>query len=113
MRPDLRLILERLLKDHEPDGLVPLDSIGEAVGAMSITPAEIEALIDALEGAGRRVDTRETAGAVVHLRAVLAAARQLKSEGAERPTLEHIAERSGLSRQAVGQALALARVMQR
>ncbi len=113
MRPDLEAILERLLSQSEAEGFVALDAIGEAVGAMSITHAEIEALIDALEQAGRQVDTRETGSAVVHLRAVLVAARELKASGSPRPTLEQIADRSGLSRQAVGQALALARVMQR
>ncbi|MCA9645618.1 MAG: hypothetical protein H6718_30280 [Polyangiaceae bacterium] len=113
MRPDLKVILERLLSESEGQALVPLDAIGEAVGAMNITHAEIEALIDALESAGRQVDTRETGSAVVQLRAVLVAARELKASGHERPTVERIAEHSGLSRQAVGQALALARVMQR
>ena len=109
----LQAVLDKLLANSNSEGFVALDTIGEAVGAMSITHTEIEDLIDALESAGRRVDTRETGSAVIHLRAVLVAARALKADGVANPNVQRIAEHSGLSRQAVGQALALARVMQR
>jgi len=113
VRAELKLILDSLLIASADESLIALDDLGEALGATAIRHAEIEVLIDALEGAGKRVDTRETGSAVVNLKAVLVAARELKAQGTPAPSVSAIAERSGLATQAVTQALALARVMQR
>lgn len=113
MRPELKRILDSLLRTSGDEPLIALDDLGEAIGATAISHAEIEVLIDALEGAGKRVDTRETGSAVVNLKSVLLAARELKARGTAAPTVAAIAAHSGLTTQAVSQALALARVMQR
>ncbi len=113
MRTELKRILDSLLQASGDESLIALDDLGEAVGDIAVSHAEIEALIDALESAGKRVDTRESGSAVVNLKSVLSAARELKARGGGAPTVAAIAARSGLSTQAVSQALALARVMQR
>jgi hypothetical protein len=92
---------------------VTLDAIGEAIGARPVSPAEIEAIIDALEARGVRVVGPEGGGGEERLRVVVTTARALVAELGRKPRPAEIAERSGLTEDEVRRALALAQVMQR
>jgi hypothetical protein len=113
LRGELQTVLERLLDDSKEGGEVALDAVGDAIGAMFVTTDEIDLLLSGLEARGRTVSAPVDAGAESHLRAVVAAARALKSRERVRPTLLAVAEQAGLTREQVLVALALLRVMQR
>lgn len=112
VRPLLQPVLAALLADSEHDHLVTLDAVGEALGTLAITPEDIDALLAALEAAGRNIVGPEGGGGEARLLRVLAAARALRDEGT-RPSVPAIAVRTGLREDEVRSALALARVMQR
>jgi len=110
LRPELAQVLDDLLR--RPERSLSLDSIGDAIGALFVTPDEIGAILDALEGAGRSIAV-EQSSARQSLAGVLGAARELSRELGRKPTALEIAERSGLSLDAVRTALLFARVLQR
>jgi len=112
-RPSVQGVLSSLLAASEDSRSVSLDQIGEALGTLAVTADEIDALITALEGAGRHIESPSGAQGVERLQKVLVAARALKAELGRAPSTQEIASRSGLSLEAVGHALALAKVMQR
>ena len=113
LRQAVRQVLEALVRASEATGEITLDEVGEAVGTMAIAPAEIEALLDALEARGRRVVAPQGGSGETHLRHVLHAARTLRAELGRTPTPDEIAARSGLSLVDVRRALALSQVMRR
>jgi hypothetical protein len=113
VRAEVLAIVDALLEASEPTKEITLDAIGDAIGAKAITPDEIDALITALEAAGRVIVGPKGGDGEDHLRAVLGAARALTPELGRRPTTAEIAERSGLTLLEVRHALALAKVMQR
>ena len=113
MSPELEEVVEGLLAASTDSRVVSLDEIGDAIGTRAVTTADIEAILAALEARARRIVGKDTGRGVDNLRAVLAATRALASELGRKPTLDEIVARSGLSRDAVHHALALARVMQR
>jgi hypothetical protein len=92
---------------------ISLDEVGHALGSLSVSTGEIEAIFSMLEAAGREVGTREAGGVEAHLKLVVNAARALKAESTARPSVSDIATASGLSRDEVLAALFLLRVMQR
>jgi len=103
--------VERLIAENERD--VSLDQLGDALGTMAVTPAELEAIVDELEARGRRVGEAASPSPTATLQRVLRAARELGAELGRRPTPDEIRERAGISSEAMHHALALARVMQR
>lgn len=113
MRPELQTIVEDLLAASADSREIHLDAIGEAIGARAITTPEIEAIMDALDAAGRRIVGPQGGGGEDSLKAVIATARTLGPELGRKPTVAEIAARSGLSEEEVRHALALAKVMQR
>ena len=92
--------------------VVSLDRIAEAIGATAVTTQDIEAILDALEAAGRRVET-ERADPPAALAQVLKAARSFSAVSGRRPTIPEIAQHSGLSVGEVRFALLYARVLVR
>lgn len=112
MRAELQEICAQLLAASAADGQVALDAIGDAIGARRVEIAEIEALIAALEDAGRRIIGPEGGGGEGRLGRVLTAARKLRAAGVT-PTIAAIVAETGMTHDAVRHALALARVMQR
>lgn len=106
-------IVDALLEASASSGEVTLDALGDAIGARAITPAEIDAMIGALEGAGRKVVTPAGGAGEARLSAVVAAARALAPVLGRKPTASEIAARAGLSADEVRHALALLKVMQR
>ncbi|MDB5216549.1 MAG: hypothetical protein JWO86_4476 [Myxococcaceae bacterium] len=112
MRAELQAIVDALLAASAASGEVQLDAVGEAIGAMAITAPEIEAIIDALDKAGRRLVGPEGGAGEDRLKAVVAAARTLTPALGRKPTVAEIATQSGLSEAEVRHALALVKVMQ-
>lgn len=80
LRPPIARVLAELLAASEADKEVSLDRIGEAIGAMAITPDEIDGLMKALEAEGRRITSPEGGGGEERLRQVLVSARALGPE---------------------------------
>ena len=122
LRPELSRIVERLLSRKTSS--VSLDDLGEAVGVLTISTDEIDAMVAALEAAGRSVGAEDgavtrrernedTAPGEKFLSEVLAAARALRHGLGRSASPAEIAARSGLTLENVRHALALARVMQR
>lgn len=103
-------IIEKLLAGST--GAIALDAVAEAIGAAALTPQDIEAVFDALEAAGRRVES-ETRDPPAALAKVLAAVRSFSAVSGRRPTLPEIAVHSRLSLGEVRFALLYARVLVR
>lgn len=112
MRKELLAIVEVLLARTPAGGTLTIDDIGEAIGLRAVSPPEIDAMIDLLERAGRKVASPEGQRGESYLKVVVAAARALRAEG-KTPRAEDIAARTGLSREDVEHALSLVKVMQR
>jgi len=110
MRPAVAVILQTLLARDE--SALSLDTIGDAIGAIAITPDEIEELFGALEAAGRQVE-RTTPNVREHLGVVLREARRLRQQLKAPPTVESIAAATGLDESAVRAALLYASVLGR
>lgn len=111
--PALRPIVERLLAESEDAREVHVDAIGEAIGTVNAGPAEIDAIFQALEAAGRTIVAPEGADLPAKLRVVLIATRQLAMRLGRRPTLAEIAAESGLPVEVVRHALAFGRILGR
>jgi hypothetical protein len=113
LRPELATVLTTLLAASEDSRTVELDAIGEALGVLSVSTDEIDALIGALEAAGREVTAPSGGGIEQHLGSVVKAVRALSVTLARKPTLDEVAAQAGLGVEQVRLALALLRVMQR
>ena len=113
MRAAVQAVLDRLLAASEAKKELTIDQVGETLGTMRIDPTEIEALLVALEGAGRRVIVPTGATGIASLKVVLPATRVLASELGRRPTVDEIAQKTSLSVADVRRALLLAQVMGR
>ena len=114
LRSELVLVLNQLLAASESTLHVELDAIGAAVGALSVSTDEIDALLRELEERGREIVAPSGGGAERHLGQVVAAARKLKASSPEqKPSLSEVAREAGLDEKQVLVALALLRVMQR
>ncbi len=111
--PSLEPVLARLLAESSGARRVTLDEVGEALGVLAVSADDVDALLTALEAAGRRVVGPEGARGVEGLRRVIPAARQLTASLGRRPTVAELVERTGLSEAEVRRALALASVMGR
>jgi len=110
MRPEIEAILQQLLAGSE--SVIALDTIGEVIGAQSISQDEIELLFAKLEAAGRFVGA-PTSQVKQHLAPVLEHARRLKRERQGTPSVTEIAAATGLSAAEVRAALLFASVMGR
>ena len=91
---------------------ITLDELGDVVGVRSITAAQIEALIVALEEAGVAVGGDQQPDLKQLLKTVLHTALMLRKQG-ERPNAAKIAEKSGLSPSAVKIALLYSEVIRK
>jgi hypothetical protein len=78
-----------------------------------VTAPEIEAIIDALDAAGRKLIGPEGGAGEDRLKAVVSAARTLAPTLGRKPTVAEIATHAGLSEDEVRHALHLVKVMQR
>ncbi len=89
-----------------PDGL-SLNELGEELLRKPVTYADIDEIIGALEEAGINLDNPTPQPRPEDLVQVLAAVRALTSETGNRPSVEEIAARAGLTVSAVRRALQL------
>ncbi|MFT3922168.1 MAG: hypothetical protein QM778_06510 [Myxococcales bacterium] len=112
LRPELQDVVARLIASAERAEL-SVDEVGEALGTLSVSTLEIEAVFAALEAAGGSVRAPGGGGTELHLKRVVEAARAIRAERELRPTLKEIAARAELTREQVLNALFLLRIMQR
>jgi hypothetical protein len=112
VRSELQSIVDALLEASASSNEVTLDALGDAIGTRAITPPEIDAMISALEDAGRKVVGPQGGAGEDRLKKVVATARALGPELGRKPTVSEIADRAGLSVEDVRHALALLKVMQ-
>ena len=112
MTPFLDAVLAGLLAASEDARTVRLDDIGDAIGTAPVTADAIDALIDALERAGRKVGGAEGLSGVEALHRVVDAARQLVAQG-QRPKVTDLVHATGLAEGEVRKALLFARVLGR
>jgi hypothetical protein len=110
MRREVDSILRRLLAIDARD--ISLDRIGDEIGAAPISQDEIEALLQHLERAGKRIGS-PSMEVRRHLRPVLEQARRLKAQSHATPNVVAIAEATGLTVAEVRAALLFASVMGR
>jgi hypothetical protein len=113
LRPDLKRIVDVLLQRSRDSGQVSLDAIGEAVGVLAISTVEVDAMLEALESAGRAVVGAGELSGEASLRAVVTSIRALSGSLGRRPNHTEIANHAGLTLEQVRHALFLARIMQR
>lgn len=105
--------MEQLLQSSQSSGEVSLDAIGEALGVRAVSVDEVDAIIQALEDAGRSVVGAGELRGEASLRAVVTSIRALSGSLGRRPTPAEIAQHAGLTLAQVRHALFLARIMQR
>lgn len=111
----LRPIIAALLDAFPPGDDIPLDAIGDAIGASRIGVDEIELAFDVIEKEGRTIakEPNELGAGKKRLNAVIDAGRRLRGKLGRTPTRKEIAKESKLTEDEVQHALALAKVMQR
>jgi hypothetical protein len=105
MREAVRAVLQELLARHPEGGHVHLNDLAEVIGTRVVTTDEIDALIGALETAGRRVGEPLDGGDVTVLREVLESVQRLRAYLGRRPTVGEIAADSGHADHEVRRAL--------
>lgn len=113
LRSELQQVIEQLLRESEASRQVTLDQIGDAIGARAVSYVDVDAVIDALESAGRVVEAGAKPRGEEHLQVIVRSIRELSLQLGRRPTQLEIAERTGLTQADVSHALQLARIMQR
>ncbi|MDX2051653.1 MAG: sigma-70 domain-containing protein [Polyangiaceae bacterium] len=111
LRQELIAVVQDLLAS--PGATIELDAIGDRLGALAVTPPELEEVFAHLERAGRRVggDTSELPSGA--LGQVIDAARELRLELGRAARVSEVAARAGLPEDRVRAALLLVQVMQR
>ncbi len=105
MRPVVEAILTELLARHAEGEHVHLNDLAEVIAGRAVTPEEIEAVVDRLEAAGRRVGEPLDERDVAVVSRVLDSARRLRTALGRRPTVGEIASDTGQPPHAVRRAL--------
>lgn len=115
LRAELQQIVERLLQESQAAGAdqISLDQLGDAVGTLPVSTADVDLMIEALERAGRVVAAGDKPRGEEHLHLVIRSIRELSASLGRRPTQQEIAEHTGLTQADVSHALQLTRIMQR
>jgi hypothetical protein len=111
--PKLVAVAEKLLASSAESKTISLDAMGGAIDLVPVSTEDVDALMSALEAAGRRIVGPEGARGAGNLRRVLPAARALTAKLGRSPTLAEIAAETGIGADDVRHALALGRVMGR
>ncbi len=107
LRPELQTIFDQLMTAH-PEG-PSLDDVSDATWNRSLSYADIDELIGALEEAGVDLDPPEAPPRAEELVQVLTAARALTQEQGQRPGVAEIAARAGVPVSVVRRVLLLGR----
>ncbi len=90
-----------------------LDAVGEEAARVGLANDEVEPVFVELESRGITVSAPQGGRGEANLQLVLAAARGLREAYGRTPTAAELAAATGLAREDVRQALALAKVLQR
>ena len=106
-------MVEQLLAGSVGSGEISIDVIGDAIGVRAVSVQEVDAIVQALEDAGRTVVGAGELRGEESLRAVLGSIRSLTGALGRKPSQAEIAEHAGLSIEQVRHALFLVRIMQR
>ena len=107
LSPHLQDLFDTIRAAH-PDGLT-LDELSEELSTKSVTYADIDELIGALEDEGLDLAGPATVARPADLVLVLETVRALIAETGGKPSAEALAERAGLSPTVVRRALRLGR----
>jgi hypothetical protein len=111
LAPPLAAVVERLLSRFSAE--IPLDAIGEETALVTGRAEDVDAVVGALEKAGRRiagaVSEASEAGGPALLATVLKTARALQVTSGRTPTAPEIARACGLAEGDVRRALGFAR----
>lgn len=105
--------MEALLAASEDTRTLDIDAIGEALGTEVATGADVEAVFDALETAGRTIVSPEGGYLKGRLGDVLTAARAIAAATGRRATIAAIAAATHLREDEVRHALAFGRILGR
>jgi hypothetical protein len=103
-------IIATLLSENAE--VVSLDAVADAIGALPVTMADIEAVFQGLEDAGRRIES-ERRDPPAALAQVLSTVRSFSAVSGRKPNVAEIAQHSGLSVAQVRFAMLYARVLVR
>jgi hypothetical protein len=109
LRPELQAVFDALMKAH-PEGPT-LDDLSDETWDKSLSYADIDELIAALEEAGFDLEGSEPPPRPEELVQALAAARALAAETGKRPSVDEIAARAGLTAATVRRALRMGRAI--
>ncbi len=93
--------------------MLPLDRVAEAIGALSVSSDDIDAIFGWLEQHGRVIGEPTLGPASLSLPQVLSTARLLRTSLGRTPKAAEIAEQSGLTLDAVQRALLFSKILQR
>lgn len=113
LRPALLAVVDALLAASEDARTVDIDAIGDALGTEVATGADVEAVFDALEAAGRTIVAPEGGHLKARLGDVLAAARSIGAATGRRATIGEIAAATDLREDQVRHALAFGSILGR
>ena len=113
LRPELDQIVQKLTADSAATLEVSLDALGDAIGTLSVSYVEIDAMIAALEVRGRKVSAGTEPRGEADLRLLVPAVREFFASHGRRPSIAELSARIGLPSERVKHALLLARIMQR
>jgi hypothetical protein len=113
LRPALAAVVDLLLAESEDGRTLTIDRIGEALGTEVAGSADIEAMFDLLEAAGRTIEAPEGSDLRARLHVVLGAARTIGARTGQKATLAAIASETGLGEDQVRHALSFGRVLGR
>jgi|GEM_PF-3126205 len=113
LAPPLAAIVERLLARFPKE--IPIDAIGEETALVTGRAEDVDAIVTALEKAGRplrsAVSEASEAGGPALLATVLKTARALQVASGRTPTAPEIAQACGLAEGDVRRALGFARTL--
>ncbi len=113
LAPPLAAVVDRLLSRFPSE--VPLDAIGEETALVTGRAEDVDAVVGAVEKAGRRiresVSEASAAGGPALLAKVLKTARALQMTSGRTPTPPEIARACGLAEGDVRRALGFARTL--
>ncbi|MFO0675505.1 MAG: hypothetical protein U0169_03160 [Polyangiaceae bacterium] len=112
LRPELQTSLEGLLRSHGSVDDVGLDAVADALLPFGATHEEIDAFVERLERAGKRVGAPKDTTLSASLMPVLRAARDLRARGTT-PTVAAVAGATGMDPDRVKLALVYGRTLGR
>ncbi len=106
-------LLDAILAMSKPGDVVSLDVLAELQAPYGLSADEVDALIAAVEEAGRTVEADDSIRLREELALVLPRARAFVTEHGRRPSVDELAEACGVSAAVVRRALSFGRLIAR